>query len=78
MGPNFFFLSFYSQHLCSYLHQFSAVECIKAEYFVQLCAGTAPSIAIWDEFSEQHQHHSTKKDHIIPNLMQILVGCELL
>ena len=48
--------------------------------------GTSPSkVAIWDEFSEQHQHHSIKKAQYLmhkyffwcksgANLMHILVG----
>ena len=41
------------------MHRFSAVEYISAD---NMDAGTASSNgAIWDEFSEQKKHQSTKK-----------------
>ena len=42
----------------------------------KISAETAPCTAIWDEFSEQHQHQNTKKKHYsMPNLQIIWCKC---
>ena len=48
-----------------YLHQFSALV-HKMHQNLNIYAGTAPSEgAIWERFSEQHQHQNIKKSTIV-------------